>query len=71
MNQMIPTKSIRNTVKLGYNELGYNELPFITNSNASLVWFKVIPAVSILVITNKISVITNKILVIINKILEK
>jgi hypothetical protein len=34
-------------------------------------WFKVIPAVSFLVITNKISVITNKILVIINKILEK
>ena len=42
------------TVKLGYNELGYNKLLFITNSNASSVWFKVIPALSFLVITNKI-----------------
>ena len=27
----IPPKNVLSTVKLGYNELGYNELPVITN----------------------------------------
>ena len=28
------------TVKLGYNELGYNELPLIMNKYKCLVWFR-------------------------------
>jgi hypothetical protein len=30
----------KNTVKLGYNELGYNELPLIANKFQSLVGFQ-------------------------------
>ena len=33
-------KGIKNTVKLGYNELGYNEHPVITNKLNTLGWYK-------------------------------
>jgi len=32
----------KNTVKLGYNELGYNEHPVITNKMNSFGWFQLI-----------------------------
>ncbi len=35
--KVIPLPTSKSTVKLGYNELGYNELPVITNVSHCLV----------------------------------
>jgi hypothetical protein len=51
---------IKYTVKLGYNELGYNELPLIVNLFKSLVWFSIFCVTDLSVIANKNPVITNK-----------
>jgi hypothetical protein len=52
--------SLNCTVKLGYNELGYNELPLIVNLFKLLVWFSIFCVPVLSVIANKIPVITNK-----------
>jgi hypothetical protein len=55
------------TVKLGYNDLGYNELLLIANKKLSLVGSGDFTHTIFLVITNRIPVITNRIPVITNK----
>jgi hypothetical protein len=47
------------TVKLGYNELGYNELPVIVNKFKHLVWFSIFYLTALSVIKNQIPAITN------------
>jgi hypothetical protein len=47
------------TVKLGYKELGYNELPVIVNTFKQLVWFSIFCLTLLSVIANKIPDITN------------
>ena len=56
------------TVKLGYNELGYYELPAIANKNSIVVWFRLMFSVSFLLITNGFPVITNRFALILIKI---
>ncbi len=46
-------------MKLGYNELGYNELPVIVNTFKESVWFSVFHNDKISVITNRTPVIPN------------
>jgi hypothetical protein len=53
--------NIQNTVKLGYNKLGYYELTVITNKIILLVGSDLFYVIFFLAITNRIPVITNKI----------
>ena len=47
------------TVKLGYNELGYNELPLIVNTFSCFVWLRSVWVMLFPLITNRIPDITN------------
>ncbi len=59
MNIFLFRESKKYTVKLGYNELGYNELPVIVNKFKHLVWFSIFYLTALSVIKNQIPAITN------------
>ena len=55
MRTVTRSNFIKITVKLGYNDHGYNKYTVITNKMSSLVWFSMVYQNNFMVITNEFS----------------